>query len=786
MKPRRQFGWLIAILLWLALAGGLVAQDQTAPNYPDPNYPNQGTASYPDQSSAPDNSNPANDPPSRVARIQFISGEVSMQPGGANDWVAAALNRPLTTSDRMWTDKDSRAELNVGNAFIRMNSETSMTFTNVGDNTLQMQLDQGTLELTVSHLEPFEILEIDTPNIAFDVMEAGVYLIEVPANDNQTLVTVRKGHGQATGSAPAVTVAQGQLVRFTGQGTLQNYAYAAPEPDSFEDWAQVRDRRLNGSQSAQYVAPGTIGYQDLDYYGSWRTVPTYGAIWTPSSVPVGWAPYRNGHWVWVSPWGWTWVDDAPWGFAPFHYGRWVFYGGTWGWAPGPAYVGWRPYYAPALVGWVGGGGWGFGVSFGFGGGGCGWFPLGWGEAYYPWYHGYRGNYVSRNYIRNVNVTNTRITNINNVTNNYYRNNINNVNYVNRNVAGAVTAAPKSALINGQNIARYGKPVSASELGNAQVVRNVDVSPTRQSMRGGSNVRSGAVPPRTAINRPVVTRTPAPQNATMQQPARVADTRNSVSQAAGAQRAPVTEATNQIRYPARPAEQRSVTNPMPNSTASAAPNPVTNPGNQHVVPRPPYAGGRAPSATESAQRPAPVSPQSTHVATPPPQAVRTAPTAPQSNHGGSQQPPRNNRESMPKENKPNSSMAPQQPYLYHAAPASPSSGPAYARGNSGSPYSGSRGYTPSSSPYSANRSYSQPAAPAYRTGGYSSAPSYSPAPAYRPAPSYNTRASAAPAPRYSPPSYSGGGGGGHYSAPSGGGGGGSRSNSSNGHNGGHNR
>jgi hypothetical protein len=25
----------------------------------------------------------------------------------------------------------------------------------------------------------------------------------------------------------------------------------------------------------------------------------------------------------MSPWGWTWVDNAPWGFAPFHYGRWV-------------------------------------------------------------------------------------------------------------------------------------------------------------------------------------------------------------------------------------------------------------------------------------------------------------------------------------------------------------------------------------------------------------------------------------------------------------------------------
>jgi hypothetical protein len=777
MKPGRQLGWLFAVLLCLSLVGGITAQDQTAPNYP--NYPNSdSTQSYPNPGSAPDNSNPANDPPARVARIQYISGEVSMQPGGVDDWVAATLNRPLTTSDRVWTDKDSRAELNVGTAFIRMSSETSMTFNSLGDNSLQVQLDQGTLELTVRHLEPFEIFEIDTPNLAFSVMEPGVYRIDVPANDNQTLVTVRKGHGQATGSAPAVTVSQGQQVRFTGQGTLQNYAYAAPQPDGFEDWSNVRDRRLDGSQSAQYVAPGTIGYQDLDYYGSWRTVPQYGAIWTPASVPAGWAPYRNGHWVWVAPWGWTWVDDAPWGFAPFHYGRWVFYGGAWGWAPGPVYVGWRPYYAPALVGWVGGGGWGFNISFGFGvGGGCGWFPLGWGEAYYPWYHGYRGGYVSQAYIRNVNVTNTRITNITNVTNNYYNNRPTNVNYVNRNVAGAVTGAPKSALINGQNIARYGRPVSASELGNAQTVRNVDVTPTRQSMLGGTSVRTSATPPRTAMNRPVITHNQVPQQM-QSSPARVADSRNMPTSPAtnATQRNPATEATNQTRTPvARPLDQRP--NQAPSTTASVSPN-LSN--QQHAVPKPPYAGGHAPSATESMQRSNPSSPQS-HVAAPPPQTVRTAPAPAQTNHNGNQAPKNNNRESAPKENKPNSSMnAPQQPYLYHGGPSN--NGSAYARGNSessSSPYYGaSRNSTPSSATYSANRGYSQSAAPAYRTGGYSSAPTYRPAPSYSSAPSYRqapTYSARSVAPAAQP----------HYSAPSGGGGG-NHGNSSGGRSSGHNR
>jgi len=37
-----------------------------------------------------------------------------------------------------------------------------------------------------------------------------------------------------------------------------------------------------------------------------------------------WAPYREGHWAWIEPWGWTWVDDASFGFVTSHYGRWAF------------------------------------------------------------------------------------------------------------------------------------------------------------------------------------------------------------------------------------------------------------------------------------------------------------------------------------------------------------------------------------------------------------------------------------------------------------------------------
>ena len=777
MKTWQRLGFTLAALVCLSLTSGLFAQDPQ-----DPQDQNVGTNPAP-MGGNPANvgGTPANDPPARVARIQYISGEVSMQPGGVNDWVAASMNRPLTTSDRVWTDKDARTELNVGNAFLRMNSETSVTLTNVSDNTVQLQLDQGTLELTVSHLEPGEIFEVDTPNLAFTVMKSGVYRIDVPPNDNQTWVTVRKGNGQATGQGPAVKVSSGEQIRFTGQGSLQHEAYAAPAPDGFEDWAQVRDKRLDGSVSARYVAPGVIGYQDLDYYGTWRVVPPYGAIWVPTNVAAGWAPYRYGHWAWINPWGWTWVDDAPWGFAPFHYGRWVSVGGYWGWAPGPVYVGWRPYYAPALVGWIGGAGWGFSLGIGFGGG-CGWFPLGWGEAYYPWYHGYRGGYVSNAYIRNVNVTNTHITNITNVTNNYYRNNVQNTNYVNRTVAGAVTAAPASALANGQNIARVGKSVPLSEAAKGQVVRNVNVTPTTQAMLGGHTPLTSGTPPRASTDRPVVTRNAPPTQ--------------SVSQSSTAHNVPAAPATLGAHNPNNAEVNQAHTAPTPSqrsgSVATEAnanyPNQTTG-STQHVVPKPPYAGGPIPSGNhsttngstsgsaaqsaahnnEAAKPPyagshAAASASSTQhpaAATHPP-AAQPAPAATKT-----QKPKENNRESSPKSSNPGmaSATVPRPPSNYTYKPASAYTAHSYA-GNS-SYGTASRSYSASASPYAASGSGYGAAAQSYHA-----APTYSAhvnAPA---APSYSAHMNAPAVPHYSAPSSGGhpssGGGGGHASSSGGGG------------------
>jgi hypothetical protein len=450
------------------------------------------------------------DPPSRAVRLQYISGPVSIQPGGVNDWVEAVVNRPLTTADRVWTDKAAKAELHLGSAALRLNAETSMTLTNVSDDIVQIELDQGTLNLHIRHLFGGETYEIDTPNQAFTILKSGDYRFDVDPNADTTSVTVWHGEGEATGQGPGVKVKSGQQVSFSGGNSLQHQVGGAPGPDGFDDWCRVRDDREDHAKSYQYVSADVVGADELDAYGTWRVVGAYGPVWVPAVAP-GWAPYHYGHWVWVEPWGWTWVDDAPWGYAPCHYGRWVYSGGFWGWAPGPMVVA-RPVYAPALVAWVGGPHFGVGLSFGAGGG-VGWFALGWGEPYVPSYA------VSRTYFQQVNVSNTHITNITNVTNNYYvsnnnttvvnNNNIQNIHYANQTVNGAVTAVPTSAMTSSQPVAKAAVAVPASAVKPEAFASAAPVAPAKTSVLGANAGVHAAAPPAQAVSRPVVSQAAPP-------------------------------------------------------------------------------------------------------------------------------------------------------------------------------------------------------------------------------------------------------------------------------------
>ncbi|HEX4785978.1 MAG TPA: FecR domain-containing protein, partial [Candidatus Sulfotelmatobacter sp.] len=154
--------------------------------------------------------NDQNDPPSRVARLGYMQGSVSFQPAGESQWVEAVPNRPMTTGDQLWADRDSRAELNLGSAVIDLNSNTGVSFLNLDDRTAQVQLSAGSINVRVRRLNRDDVFEIDTPNQAFSIYQPGRYRVEVSEDGTYTVVSIREGEGESTGNGETYTVHAGQ------------------------------------------------------------------------------------------------------------------------------------------------------------------------------------------------------------------------------------------------------------------------------------------------------------------------------------------------------------------------------------------------------------------------------------------------------------------------------------------------------------------------------------------------------------------------------------------------
>jgi hypothetical protein len=343
-----------------------------------------------------------------VGRVSMIHGDVSTQRGDSGDWSAAVLNQPVLNGDKVSTGPGGRAEVQLDFAnILRLGSSAQANIATFTHDHIQIQLSQGLANYSVfneSEAEP----EIDTPNVGIHPAHKDVMLRIEVRPDGDTIVIVRKGEAQISTPKGIAEVHTGEMA--TIRGTVDSAQYKispAPPRDDWDRWNTDRDHMIHSAKSWDHTNKYYTGAEDLDANGHWQNADEYGQVWVPNE-PEGWAPYRDGNWTWEPYYGWTWVGYEPWGWAPYHYGRWMWYGNSWAWWPGPVWGGgfYRPFWAPAYVGFFGFGG-GFGVGFGFGGwGGFGWLPLGPCDWFHPWWGGFRGRFGV------VNINNIHVTNIN--------------------------------------------------------------------------------------------------------------------------------------------------------------------------------------------------------------------------------------------------------------------------------------------------------------------------------------------------------------------------------------
>ncbi|CAN7640115.1 hypothetical protein LJR289_004825 [Pseudoduganella sp. LjRoot289] len=328
------------------------------------------------------------DPPARVGRISSTQGQVTVEADG-EEASGSLLNWPVASGSRITAAPGARMEFRVGSAAVRLDGDSSLEVDALDDNSLRLRLNYGTASVRLRSAELLGDFELSTPQARVTMLEPGWVRVDSERQPDTSSVTVLAGAARVDGAGSELILRAGKRALVYPDRVATGVALR----DSFDDWVQARDKRDENSQSLRYVTADVTGYEELDQYGSWRDNPEYGPLWSPRSVPAGWAPYRDGRWTWLDPWGWTWVDDLPWGYAPSHYGRWVMLDTRWYWAPGRSTT--RPVWAPALVGWVGGSNWSVAFADRRSGPGVGWYPLTPRDSFVP---GYR---VSPDYERRL-------------------------------------------------------------------------------------------------------------------------------------------------------------------------------------------------------------------------------------------------------------------------------------------------------------------------------------------------------------------------------------------------
>jgi Family of unknown function (DUF6600) len=334
-------------------------------------------------------------PPNRIGDLTVRSGKVSLRAPGQAAWTDAEVNQPVYAGAALRTDTQARAEIRVGANAIELSDTSEIEIIVLGDQFTQIALRNGRIGLHLRQVEERESVEIDTQRGGIWLLGPGNYDIDAGTGDQPLRVAVFSGSARFAGGGSDTPIASGEMAVLTGSEPVTASVEPAA-PDAFVEWCRTRDYDEARLAAPYYISSYMTGFGELDGAGSWEITAQYGRVWVPSEMAEDWAPYRYGHWSWMEPWGWTWIDDQSWGFAPSHYGRWAMIDGHWAWVPGSFVE--HPGYAPAVVAFLGTPGVGLSSEDGAA---VGWFPLAPGEAYWPSYT------RDLSYVRNLNVGNVQ-------------------------------------------------------------------------------------------------------------------------------------------------------------------------------------------------------------------------------------------------------------------------------------------------------------------------------------------------------------------------------------------
>lgn len=290
------------------------------------------------------------DSQARIVRLSLVSGPVQIDRG--DGFEKAIMNMPITQGMKLWTQGDSRAEVEFEDgATMRLTPEAKLDFEQLtllssGAKASTVKVNQGRVYFNVPKEGENDF------RVAFDGQQLSLthsVRFRLNLTSDQVEIAVFKGE-LALNGAKEIKVKKNETATLERsvdeKGSYQLAKGISVSP--YDEWdtyrLQFNDQYASaGSKNVPY----DYGRSDLNYYGSWGYVPGYGSLWRPFGFGYGWDPFDSGAWAWYPGWGYTWVSGYPWGWIPYRYGSWVWvqnYG--WCWRPG-GYSNWS--VVPAVI-----------------------------------------------------------------------------------------------------------------------------------------------------------------------------------------------------------------------------------------------------------------------------------------------------------------------------------------------------------------------------------------------------------------------------------------------------
>jgi hypothetical protein len=272
--------------------------------------------------------------PSRVARISFVQGDVSVLEPEGYDWESTDVNAPVFEGYELYVDQGSRAEIALGaRSFLRVANGADVTFSQFDTGWAQITVASGVAVLSIDSRSRTDQYSLSAPAAAVTPIGAGTYRVDV-ADNGDTWVTLERGTADVSTTAGSFRATEGDVASLSYDDPYSVDLVgdsARYYTDDLDQWVAQRDdyygdlyrRDLPGPVLALGDRDDIYGLAELSRYGTWLALGSNLFGWQPQYArDPNWSPYQDGYWDYSTVSGYTWVSNEAWGWAPYHYGRW--------------------------------------------------------------------------------------------------------------------------------------------------------------------------------------------------------------------------------------------------------------------------------------------------------------------------------------------------------------------------------------------------------------------------------------------------------------------------------